>query len=206
MTIETRWWWVRHAPVVGHMGRMYGASDVPCDTSDRASFEALAQALPGDAIWVTSHLSRAKDTARAIHDAGLSGHDPHIEAAFGEQNFGDWQGKPYADLEYQVEAIQSHKFWFAVADFEPPNGERFIDVVDRVGAAIERWNQGHRGRDIVVVAHGGSIRAALVHALGLDPNRALGISTDNLAVTRLDHISGPGQGGDWRVAFINLKP
>ena len=48
--------------------------------------------------------------------------------------------------------------------------------------------------------------AALVHALGMDPNRALGISTDNLAVTRMDHLSGPGQGGDWRVVFTNLLP
>jgi alpha-ribazole phosphatase len=185
---------------------MYGASDVPCDTANRPAFEALAQRLPEDAVWITSHLSRAKDTARAIHDAGLAGHDPHIEDSFGEQNFGDWQGKPYADLEYEVEAMQSHKFWFAVADFQPPNGERFIDVVDRVGAAIARWNEAHLGRDIVVVAHGGSIRAALVHALGLDPNRALGIATDNLAVTRMDHLSGPGQGGDWRIVFTNVTP
>lgn len=206
MSHVTSWWWVRHAPVVGYEGRMYGASDVPADTSDREAFAALARLLPADAVWVTSHLQRARHTAQAIRQAGLAFAEPVVEPAFGEQNFGDWQGKPYADLPLEVSAAEAHKFWFAVADFRPPGGESFRDLMTRVCDAIERLTERHQGRDIVAVAHGGPIRAALAHALGLDPDRALGIATDNLAATRLDHVQGPGSGGDWRVAFVNLRP
>uniref|UniRef100_UPI0035B08C55 hypothetical protein n=1 Tax=Zoogloea sp. TaxID=49181 RepID=UPI0035B08C55 len=60
MTVSTvtRWWWVRHAPVRVNDGRIYGQTDHPCDWSDRPLFEALAQRLPDDAIWVTSTLLR----------------------------------------------------------------------------------------------------------------------------------------------------
>ena len=34
----TRWWWVRHAPAIRLGGAIYGNSEVPCDTSDDASF------------------------------------------------------------------------------------------------------------------------------------------------------------------------
>ncbi len=88
----TRWWWVRHAPVVGVNGVIYGANDVDCDVSDKAQFKVLAEALPLGAVWVTSHLTRAIKTARALAEAGLDFPEPTIEDDLGEQNFGDWQG------------------------------------------------------------------------------------------------------------------
>ena len=56
MSIVTRWWFVRHAPVVGVTGKIYGSDNVQCDTSDIAAFEVLAGTLPGEGIWLTSHL------------------------------------------------------------------------------------------------------------------------------------------------------
>ena len=71
----TRFWWVRHAPVA-HEGRIYGQKDMPCDCTDTAVFTGLARQLPRDAVWVTSHLRRTHETARAIVRAGLGGPDP----------------------------------------------------------------------------------------------------------------------------------
>ena len=206
MTEITRWWWVRHAPVVGHEGRIYGASDVPADVSDGNGFRTLAARLPENAVWVTSHLSRARDTAEAIAAAGLEIGEVSVERDLSEQNFGDWQGRTYAELEADLTVLENHKFWIAPARHRPPGGESFVEVFDRVAAVIERLTAAHAGRDIVAVAHGGSIRAALAHALGLDPDRALGFATENLSTTRIDHLSGPGLGGNWRVAFVNRCP
>ncbi len=205
----TRWWWVRHAPVVGHDGRIYGSDDVPADTNDPESYAALAQNLPADAVWVTSHLSRTHVTADAIGAAGLEHGARAIEPGLGEQNFGDWQGMTYDELDNQTRAAEGdntlHKFWHAPAAHTPPNGESFVDVIDRVSEVIHRLTEVHRGRDIIAVAHGGVIRAAVALALDLNPERALGMQTENLSTTRLDHIEGPGLGGNWRVAFINMR-
>ena len=98
-----------------------------------------------------------------------------------------------------------HKFWFTTADDHPPGGESFRGVATRVSDALDGVTAGYPGRNIVAVAHGGTIRAALAHALGLDLDRALTISVDNLSMTRIDHKAGPGLGGDWRVVYVNRR-
>lgn len=205
----TRWWWVRHAPVVGQTGRVYGANDVPANTDDPDSYTNLAKNLPRDAVWVTSHLSRTHVTADAIGEAGLTHGERAVESGLGEQDFGDWQGMTYDelnDLWRQTEGEEAlHKFWYAPAGHTPPNGESFVEVIERVSEVIHRLTEVHRGRDIVAVAHGGVIRAAVALALDLDPERAFSMQTENLSTTRLDHIAGPGLGGNWRVAFINMR-
>jgi broad specificity phosphatase PhoE len=199
----TRWWWVRHAPVINPSGTIYGATDPVADVSDEASFQGLARRLPQGAHWVTSHLTRAKQTAAAIRAAGLAFGDPAIERDLGEQDFGDWHGRTYTEVEREVGA---HHFWLAPARTRPPGGESFVDLMTRSTAVIDRLTAAHRGRDIVCVAHGGTIRAAVAHALALDPEIALRIATANLAITRLDHVHDEGRTDAWRVGWINLAP
>ena len=94
MSVVTRWWWIRHAPVPDN-GRIYGQSDLSCDCSDSAVFAALAAALPAGALWVTSHLRRTVETARAIHAADplkFAGIEPTAVPDLAEQHLGDWQG------------------------------------------------------------------------------------------------------------------
>ncbi len=199
----TRWWWIRHAPVTDDGGRIYGQSDVACDLSDRAAFAALARRLPSDAVWVASHLKRAWMTAQAIRAAGLAAPDPIIEPALAEQNFGAWQGEPRAKV--YARNPDWRGFWLAPAHATPPGGESFVDVIARASEAIHRLTAAHAGRDIVAVAHGGTIRAALALALRLEPEFALAVTTDNLALTRIDHIMRR-EGEAWRVSAVNLPP
>ena len=63
MTTKTRWWWIRHAPVINPEGKLYGQLDINVDLSDSEKFEALARVLPDKAEWVTTSLTRAKKTA-----------------------------------------------------------------------------------------------------------------------------------------------
>ncbi len=211
-TTVTRWWWVRHAPVPNPEQRCYGQRDMTCDTSNLAMFRALAARLPADAIWVTSTLSRTKATAAAIHAAVEPVRPaPALlhEHGLMEQHFGEWQGRTYVEIgAFGLADANSpgHRFWLAPAREVPPGGESFVAVIERVAAVVARLNREHAGRDIVAVAHGGSIRAALAVALGLDPEAALAFSIDTLSLTRLDHIVGPGAGHGWRVGPVNLPP
>lgn len=197
----TRWWWVRHAPVINPAGTIYGATDPVADVSDLPAFQALAHHLPQGAVWVTSHLTRARQTAAAIRDAGLMYAEPAVEHGLGEQDFGDWHGRSYAEVDREM---GGHHFWLAPARHRPPGGESFEDLIARAVPVIERLTAAHSGRDIVCVAHGGTIRAAVAHALGLDPEVALRVSTANLATTRLDHVSGTAGGDAWRIGWVNL--
>src|SRR5712691_569977 len=198
---ETRWWWIRHAPVPDTV-RIYGQSDVDCDCSSPAVFAALASELPRDAVWLTSNLSRTRQTAAAILAAMNHAAEPVAIAEFAEQHLGEWQGQVRADF-FAGRDRARYPFWFGPADERPPGGESFAEVCARVAPAIERLNKEHAGRNIVAIAHGGSIRAALGHSLGLDPNAALAFVVDNCSVTRIDRIE---KAGIWRVAAVNHRP
>ena len=148
----TRWWWVRHAPVVNGDGMIYGSSDIECDVSDTAHFKALARVLPSDAVWFTSHLSRTIKTAQAISlagaETGLDFPEPIIEEDLGEQNFGDWQGLSW-DKMMEADPETYKVYWSDPTRNRPPGGESFADQIARTGAVIDRLGEQHKGRDIV---------------------------------------------------------
>lgn len=211
----TRWWWIRHAPVVGHDGRIYGALDVDCDCGDEGGFRALAAALPRDAAWIVTPLKRTRATAEAIlrhhgDAASISAADFEVEPLLVEQDFGSWQGLSHAELAAQRSGAW-HRFWLAPAEEEPPGGESFAALTARVAEAIDRLTRRHVGRDIVCVSHGGPIRAALAKALGVTPERALSFVVDNCSLTRLDHfpdeaeVPGERPGGTWRITQVNAR-
>ncbi len=204
---STRWWWIRHAPVPDG-GFIYGQRDLDCDCGDEEIFRILARELPRDAVWLTSNLVRTRQTAAAILAASrerYAGVEPTPIAEFAEQHLGDWQGLERKAF-YAERKVGTHTLWFAPADERPPGGESFADLVDRVRPAIERLTAEHRGRDIVAVTHGGTIRAALAHALGLSPQAALAFAIDNCSITRLDFLSPEKHTGLWRAVAANHRP
>ena len=200
--VETRWWWVRHAPVTANNGRIYGQRDLPCDTGDAVAFDGLTSVLPDGAVMVTSSLLRTIQTADAICRAGLSVAERHAEDALKEQSLGDWQGMTYEEFGITE---QGGRYWFAPAYQRSPNGESFTDLVARCIPAVLELNDRFAGRDIVAVTHGGTIRAALCYALNLDPETALRFSIANLSVTRLDSIQTP-ENHYWRISCVNRDP
>jgi broad specificity phosphatase PhoE len=207
MSEQTRWWWIRHAPVPDG-GFIYGQRDLACDCSDAEIFGILARELPRQAVWLTSNLLRTKQTAAAILAAApnrFAGVKPVEVAALAEQHLGEWQGQERKAF-YAARKVGTHTLWFAPAQERPVGGESFADLVARVVPAIERASAEYSGRDIVAVTHGGTIRAALALALAVPPQTALGFSIDNCSITRLDYLHPPGISGLWRVGAVNHRP
>ncbi len=199
----TRWWWIRHAPVPQLADRIYGSTDPDADVSDRQRFALLAQSLPPQAVWVVSSLRRTHQTAKAIEVAGYALPELIEEPAFSEQNFGVLHGVRHVDHE-TARTDPFRDIWPLPPDVTPSGGESFIDVMGRVAAAVERLSETHRGRDIVCVGHGGSVRAAVAHALNLSPVHALSLSFKNLTLTRLHRLYLPMDGGPrWQVLGSN---
>jgi broad specificity phosphatase PhoE len=205
MSDVTRWWWVRHAPVVNGEGMIYGSSDIDCDVSDTAHFKTLAQVLPKDAVWFTSHLTRTKKTAQAIAEAGLDFPEPIVEEDLGEQNFGDWQGLSWNQM-MKADPETYNIYWSDPTRNRPPGGESFADQIARTGVVIDRLGEQHKGRNIVAVAHGGTIRAAMAVALKLEPEQGMAIRLDTLSVSIFENVEDGllrGKGGVWRVVGVN---
>ncbi len=204
MTI-TNFWMIRHALVEENArARLYGVMDVEiCPTTlveQAPVYRALAAGLPRPAQWVVTPLSRTRRTAEAILAAGYPPTDFAVEPALMEQDLGEWQGLVHADLPARL-ALPAHPFWPLAGVERAPGGESMQDVIHRVGAAMERLAAAQAGHDVVVVSHGGAIRAAVAHALRIAADNALHLSVQNLSLTRLEHsLDG------WRVICVNALP
>jgi alpha-ribazole phosphatase len=206
MSMITRWWWIRHGPIHNPDHRLYGQQDLDAQFPDEGALQALSARLPDDPLWLTSTLKRTHQTTRAL---GREPDPQHAHADLNEQYFGDWQGLSHTEL--KAIGPDFDALWRAPGNTRPPGGESFADVVNRVAALIEHVTRENTGRDIVAVAHGGTIRAALALALKLDAEAALGFTIDTLSLTRINHVppgSGRVIGADrcWKVEAVNLSP
>jgi len=203
----TRWWWVRHAPVPDG-GCIYGQRDLDSDCTSEAPFVALARELPAHAVWVTSHLKRTIQTAAAIRRAAPGRHTAHVELALpelAEQHLGEWQGQNRAQfLASRTHALKG--LWFAPANERAPGGESYDDLVARVVASIRKLTDEHRGRDIVAVTHGGTIRAALGLALALPADAVHAFTIENCSLTEIENVQGVDGRERWRIVSINHRP
>ena len=205
MTEPTRFWMIRHALVDENARAMlYGTLDVElCPASLIAqvpSYAALAGRLPRPARWVVTPLSRTRRTAQAIFAAGYPEQALAVEPDLIEQHLGDWQGLPHAELPARL-SRPAHPFWPLAGTESPPGGESMDAVIARAGAAMERLAAAHPGETLVVVSHGGTIRAAIAHALGIGPDNALHLAVQNLGVSVLERYPT-----GWRVVSVNELP
>jgi alpha-ribazole phosphatase len=202
---ETRFWLIRHA-IVEENARaiLYGIMDVPlCETSlleQAPMYCALAARLPRPAAWKVTPLSRTRRTAEAIFAAGYPHTEPDVEPDLIEQGLGEWQGLAHAELPARL-TLPKHAFWPIAGHERPPGGETMADVIDRVGPTLERLAVQHEDSDVVIVSHGGTIRAAVAHCLRIGADNALHLVVQNLSLTRLER-SPEG----WRVVCVNELP
>ncbi len=203
--MPTTFWLIRHALVAeNERAKLYGIMDVQlCPESLVAQvpmYRALAARLPRPALWACTPLSRTRRTAEAIFAAGYPAQELTVEPGLIEQNLGDYQGLPHAELPPLLTA-PAHPFWPLAGTERPPNGESMADVLIRVGEALDRMAARFAGQDVVVVSHGGAIRAAVAHAMALDADQALHLSVQNLSLTRLERLDE-----GWRVVSLNELP
>lgn len=202
---ETHFWLIRHAIVDENARAMlYGVMDVPlCETSlleQAPMYRALATRLPRPAAWKVTPLSRTRRTAAAIMDAGYPRVEPKVEPGLIEQSLGEWQGLPHAELPARL-TLPKHAFWPLAGHERPPGGETLAEVIQRVGAALEKLAIDHLDEEVVIVSHGGAIRAAVAHCLGIGPDNALHLSVQNLSLTRIERLPE-----GWRVVCVNELP
>ncbi len=189
----SRFLWVRHGPT--HVRAMLGWTDLPADLSDTAQLQRLSAHLPQDALVISSDLVRARETATAIQGPRLRlPDDPDLR----EINFGAWE---MADFDNAQDPDRLRAFWERPGDLTAPEGESWNIASSRVTAAVARLRAAHPGRDIVAVAHMGTILTQVQTALDITAFEAFGHRIDNLSVTALRH-----DGTRWHAEAINHLP
>jgi len=162
---------IRHAPVVPD-GRVYGRRDLAADCNDRAMFDALRAQVPVPGRLIHSPALRCVQTLSALWPGSAATPCPALR----EQDFGAGEGLCYTDLP-DLGPLPRRE----LCDHRPPGGERLADRCARAAPALEELA---RAGPATIVAHAGTIRAALALALGA-VSGALAFEIAPLSVTRI---------------------
>lgn len=141
-------------------GRIQGASDTDLNATGRWQSERLRQRLAGerfDVVW-SSDLKRAHQTARIA----FPDHDVVTDPRLRELNAGEVEGLAFAALPAGLRAVWS-ALWTGDSAAQPPNGESYQQVIDRVRLWLADLPKSGR---VACVVHGGVVHAAIRHLFG----------------------------------------
>jgi 2,3-bisphosphoglycerate-dependent phosphoglycerate mutase len=166
-------WLVRHGESTWNvLGLVQGHCPDPVLTRrGRAQAQRAAGQLSGRpvAALYSSDLRRALDTAGPISRA--VGREVTVDTRLRERGFGVLEGASSERLDPPVSGIVGGRV--VDADAAPPEGESIRRLVDRVAGFLDDLGadgDGDGDGDVVLVVHGGVVRAALAHLDGVEPD------------------------------------
>ena len=173
--------------------RLQGQADIGLSKLGKAQAGALRPVVEeiGHCRAVSSDLARVRDTAHLI-----GADSPRLTKDLREIDVGDWTGRAIDDI--RTEDEDAYQGWRAGTS-APPGGEPWTDFVDRVTGVIEAERQ-VACRNLLIVCHGGVIRAILQRYVGLDPAQIIPVAPASLSAFRL------GNGKPPRLELFNYLP
>ncbi len=168
---------VRHGRTVANAGGLLqGRIDNPLDDVGRSQALAAAAMIgPVDAV-ITSPLTRAAETAAAFTSDAVAVTDER----WLELDYGDWDGRPVADV-----PADTWSRWRSDLSFRPPGGESLDELGARIRAALDDLVAAPPGDHVVVVTHVSPIKAAVAWALGVGDEVGWRTYLDTGSITRL---------------------
>ncbi len=167
---------VRHGRTAYNAQRRFqGQLDLPLDEVGRAQAAELALTLARcePVAIVSSDLERARDTAAPL--AAKLGLSVPVDPRLREIDMGTWQGLTNAEVLEHFPA-EFHA-WQRGGDVRRGGGETYAEVAVRAVAAVEdALAAASAGTGpLVVVTHGGTIRAVVSALIGLPEGRWSGL-------------------------------
>ncbi len=179
---------LRHGEVDSPQGVFYGQMDVPLSQRGREqslkSAERLSR-LKLDRI-LSSDLSRCIHTVKNVK--GFPDNRIIIEPALREIYFGRWQGLSWDEIEGKWPGEMQRRM-NELATYRPPGGESLSDLWNRSKDVLLRCLDGHYGKRVAIVAHGGINRVFMCMLLGIDLQNLFSFQQDYACFNRVDSYS-----------------
>jgi len=171
----TRLLLVRHGETAWNAARkLQGQADIPLSARGRAQVAHLARIVASFA----PDRAVASDLRRTTQSAALLGYpQPLADARWREADLGTWTGESMARL--RREAPEDYRAW-REGRLTPDGAESFEALGARVLAAAEELVG--RAETVLVVTHGGPIRAICARWLCLPPKRIVPVSPGSLTI------------------------
>ena len=162
---------VRHGETEWNaQGRIQGQSDPSLNAAGKRQARRLGLRLASVpfAEASCSDLRRCSETAAGIL---LGSNDVRLQEMpeLREKNFGAWEGLTFREVEARYPDL--YRNWLTAGDpsFAPPGGESDLQLYSRADTVVDRLRETRTGSggNLLVVTHGGTLRALIACLLGL---------------------------------------
>ncbi len=159
-----------------------GSLDVALAEHGRARMQAQADTQPDWQHIIASPLRRCRFFADQL--AAARGLAIDIDDRLRETHFGRWEGRSVADV--WADDASAAQAWFNDPERNgPPGGEPLTDLRSRARAAFNDAVNTHAGRHVLLVTHGGLMRALLADLLDMPGAAMHRIEVPYACLTRL---------------------
>ncbi len=159
---------VRHGITLWNKAmRFQGHTDIALDEEGREQAQRIAARLarlqqPPVAVW-SSDLGRAVETAEAI--AAPHGLTVQTTPLLRETSLGEWEGLTRTEIEARGESALLRGYVQDSHVNRPPGGETLEAAWERMTHALGQIQEQSPSGGVVIVGHGGSLRALICDAL-----------------------------------------
>lgn len=175
--------------------RLQGQADISLSDHGRHQADTLRPVIEGakPCRAISSDLARVRETAERI-----GAENPRFSSRLREIDVGDWTGRSIEDI--QASDPEGYLGWRAGTQ-TPPGGETWDAFADRVCTVIVD-EQENPCENLLVVCHGGVIRAILQRFLNLQPANIIPVGPASLTAMRFAN----GSGKPARLELFNYRP
>lgn len=124
---------------------------------------------------------RASQSANIIAD--ICNLKNHKIDGLQERDWGDFSGKTWPEIQKILDKMTLNERF----NYVPPNGESWKQFDSRLKSRLDEIISDNKGKVVVVVTHGGAIRAFMPHILGLSKEESFKYDPDNASLTVFDY-------------------
>ena len=169
---------IRHGQTNGNRDRIVQMPDTPLSELGHQQAQQLAQTFQNISIEkiICSDYMRTQQTAaplRAIKQSTFS-----LQPLLRERSFGDLRGRPYEEIDAD----------FFAESYAPPNGETYLQFIERVNHAWEFVLTTHQNMQgsLIVMTHGLVLREIIKQHLIVDETISSLSDFQNTCITEVN--------------------
>ena len=165
------WYLVRHGETEWNaQERVQGQTDIPLSDVGREQAARTAARLAGcrfGAVYA-SDLARAQETARIIVERSSEPRpDVLLRPSLRERAYGELEGAFWEEVRASTGELHDLPGTYHDLDLRPEGGESVRELIERLDGFARELESSHPDDDVLVVSHGGALRAPAVRLLGL---------------------------------------
>lgn len=176
---------IRHGETEKNVGnKLHEKGDIETlNEKGRKQMEITGKVLKSNNIGAIFYSNEVRAEASASILSGILGCPSREVNGLEERNWGEYANKPWSEVKAVLDPMSLDERY----TYEPPKGESWKTFETRLISALYEAVNTSKGSNIVIVTHGGAIRALMPHLLGVPKEESFKYDPANASITEFEY-------------------